>query len=520
MTLLRAFLTVSAFTSLSRVFGFIRDILMAAILGAGPLMEIFVVAFKLPNFFRRLFAEGAFNAAFVPMYARLRSRDAEEARRFSEQSLTVLCLVLLVFTVVMQFLMPWALYVLAPGFAPGSEKYSLAVQLCRVTFPYLLLISIVSLLAGLLNSVGRYGSGAFAPVLLNLCMITGLLLVDRLPGTAAHVLSYAVLIAGGVQLLWLMLAAKRAGILPRLVRPRLSPEVRQLFRRMVPGIIGSGIVQVNLWVDVMIATLIPGAVAYLYYADRLSQLPLAVIGTAVGTALLPMLARQFEQNETEEALQTQNQAILLAMLFTLPAMVGLIVTAMPLIQTLFERGAFDAATSHATAWAMIAYAVGLPAFVLVKVLTPGFFANGDTKTPVKYAMVAMLVNVVLNIVAVVVLRQLAFMPHMGIALATSIAAWLNVALLARRLKQLGYFTLHPETRLRLWKCLFASGVCGLVLVGLLEVLPPFAGAGQGARVLMVIALISAGIVSYFMVVFLTGAYHFSQLRRVLTRARK
>ncbi len=498
MSLLKPFLTISAFTLLSRVVGFARDIIMAAVLGAGPLMEIFVIAFKLPNFFRRLFGEGAFNAAFVPMYAStLANGGREEARRFSEKALSVLLVALIFFTLLMEWIMPWALYLLAPGFIGDKAKLAMATDLCRITFPYLILISLVSLLTGILNSVGKFSAGAFVPTLLNLCMIAALLIAGYVTATPAHVLSYALIAAGIMQLLWMIGAAARAGVLPHLKRPALSPDVKRLLKRMVPGIVGSSAVQINLWVDVLIGTMIPNAIAYLYYADRLSQLPLGLVGTAVGTAMLPLLSRQFSEKKIEAALATQNRAIELAMFFTLPAAAALLMIAYPLVSALFERGEFGALASRATAYALMAYAVGLPAFVLVKVLTPGFFANGDTKTPVQYGIVALIANIVFNVAFILLFKAIGWMPHIGIALATSLASWLNVALLWRRLERSRLFKAEERFARAMLKIITASGVLCFVLAVARIWGPDFSAISGKVRILALCLLIAAGALSYF-----------------------
>lgn len=454
--LLRPFYTTAGLTILSRILGFVRDILIAAWLGAGLLTDAFFVAFKLPNFMRRLFAEGAFHAAFVPLFAsRLTEDGKEKAQDFAADALSWLFAVLLLLTLLAEFFMPWLIPVLAPGFGDDPERLALTTTLTRITFPYLLCISLVSLMAGMLNSLNHFAAAAAAPILLNLCLIGSLLFLTPLLPHAAYALAWGVALAGVVQCLWLLWHVRRAGFTLRLRLPARTPETRQLFRRLGPGAIGAGVAQINLLIDTMLATLVPQGVSYLYYADRLNQLPIGVIGVAMGTALLPALSRYHAQKEEEAAAQTLNQAIFTSLFFTLPAAVGLAIAASPILTALFEHGAFTAADTAQTARALMAYALGLPAFILVKVLVPGFFARGDTRTPVKIAAICLIVNLGLNLLLLPVLQ------HAGLALATSLAGWLNVTLLALGLRRRNIF--RPDRMLRLRSLKLLAATTGMAL---------------------------------------------------------
>jgi putative peptidoglycan lipid II flippase len=459
VALIRSFATVSSYTMLSRVLGFVRDVMIAAILGAGPLADAFFVAFKLPNFLRRLFAEGAFNAGFVPLFAgTLEGEGKPAARAFAEQAQAILLAILVPLVIVIIAAMPWVIAVMAPGFEYGGERYQAAVELSRITFVYILFISLVALQAGVLNSLGRFAAAAAAPVVLNLCLIGALLVSVVWQAEPAVALAWGVAAAGLMQFLWLRFAVQREEMGLGLRRPRWTPEIRRLFALVLPGVLGAGVAQINLLADVFFASLLPaGAVSYLYYADRLNQLPLGVIGIAVGTALLPLLSRQIRAGEREAALASQNRALELALLLTLPCAVGLAVLSLQIMQVLFERGAFSAADAQATAHVLAAYALGLPAYVLVKVLVPGFFARKDTKTPVKIAVVCLVSNVVLILILLWPLAQV------GIALATALAAWLNAGLLGFRLHREDF--LRPDARLkqRLPKIILVSLVMGVVL---------------------------------------------------------
>ena len=511
MALGRWVATVGGYTLGSRLLGFIRDILIAAILGAGPVSDAFFVAFKLPNFLRRLFAEGAFNAAFVPLFAgELEQNGRDAAKAFAEEVLAVLLCVLLLLVVVAQIIMPWLMYVLAPGFADDPEKFDLTVQLTRIAFPYILFISLVSLLGGVLNSLYRFAAAAATPIILNLCLIGALLGLSHWTETPGHALAIGVSGAGVLQFAWLIIALRRAGIALRLPRPRLTPRVKHMLVIIAPAALGAGVAQVNLVVDIIIASLLPeGAVSFLYYADRVNQLPLGVIGVAVGTALLPLLSRQLRAAEDEAAGASQNRAIEGALLLTLPAAAALMIIADAAISVLFERGAFTPATTAASADALIAYAAGLPAFVMIKVLVPGYFARQNTKTPVRIAIVCLVVNVGFN------LALMGPLGHVGIALATTLSGWLNAALLAHGLHRRGYFTADARLCRRLPRMLLATAAMTAALWAVSEALSGPIGDSLGSGVGSLIALMVTGILAYGGVALLFGATRLSDLKGFL-----
>ena len=513
MALFKAIATVGGYTMISRVLGFLRDILIAALMGAGPVADAFFVAFKLPNFFRRLFAEGAFNAAFVPLFAgRLAADGQASARDFAAAVLSVMAVFLFCFVTLLQIAMPLLMYGFAPGFAGDPVRFDLAVELTRITFPYLLFISLVSLLGGVLNSLDRFAAAAATPIILNICLIGGLVVAAPHLPTPGHGLAWGVAAAGIAQFLWLIHACRRAGMVFRLPKPRLTPGVKRLLTLMVPGAIGAGVVQLNLLIDIVIASTLPaGAVSFLYYADRLNQLPLGVIGVAIGTALLPLLSRQLRQGEDAAARESMNRAIEIALLFTVPAAVALVLIADPIIKVLFERGAFDPATTRATALALTAYAVGLPAYVLVKVLAPGFFAREDTKTPVKIAIVCVALNIALS------LTLIHFLAHAGIALATAIAAWVNAGLLALILARRGHHRLDARLKGRALRiCLAAAGMgAGLwVAHGWLEAA---FSASLAERIMALIPLVLGGMAVYGVLATATGAASLSEIKGILRR---
>ncbi len=511
MNFLRSTATIGGFTLISRILGFARDILIAAYLGAGPVADAFFVAFKFPNLFRRLFAEGAFAAAFVPLFAgTLEGEGREAARAFAAQALAVLFWALLAFVLVIEMAMPLVMVGFAPGFVADPAKFELAVLLTRITLPYLLFISLVSLMAGVLNSLGRFWAAAATPILLNLCLIGALLGLAPVLETPAHALAWGVAGAGLAQFAWLFAHTLRAGMGLGLGRPRLMPKVRLLVRRIVPVAVGAGIYQINLLIDTIIASLLPsGSISYLFYADRVNQLPLGVVGVAVGTALLPMLSRQVQGGDKAAAADSQNRALEFSFLLTLPAAAALMVIAEPVIGVLFERGQFAGPQVRATAAALAVYATGLPAYVLVKTLTPGFFAREDTATPVKVAAVCMVVNLCLNLLLMGPLL------HVGIALATSLSAWLNAGLLAWILSRRGFLGLDRRLRNRLPRMVVASAGMAALLMAAAWALEGVWSGPEAARVGALAILVAGGLVSYGVLAQLTGAGAYGDIRRLL-----
>lgn len=512
MQLLRSIATVGGWTMSSRVLGFVRDVLIAQVLGAGQTADAFFIAFKFPNLFRRLFAEGAMNAAFVPMFAgRLERQGLAAARAFGADVAAMLTAWTLALTVLAMAGMPWLMTIQAAGFVSDAEKFALTVELARITFPYLLFMVLAAMMSGMLNSVGRFAAAAAAPVLLNVVLITALLLlhfgVARLPG---HTLAIGVAVAGALQFVMLAVACRRAGILVPLPRPKLTPGVRRLMILMTPGVLGAGAVQINVMVGDLLATLLAeGSVSYLYYADRVNQLPLGVIGVAVGIALLPLLSRQLRAGEEEAAMHSLNRALEVSMLLTVPAAVALVAMPWPIVTVLFERGAFDAATAIATADALRAFAIGLPAYVLIKALTPGFFAREDTATPVRVAVGSMILNVAL---AATLMQVLA---HVGIALATAISAWVNAATLAWLLRRRGHFTADARLRRVMPRLLLASAVMGVAVYFAAEAATPWLTGPSVDRLGALLALVVGGAALFAALAQATGAADIRDLRRLL-----
>lgn len=511
MALLRSVATIGTYTMASRLLGFVRDTLFAMVLGAGIAADCFIIAFRLPNFFRAMFAEGAFNAAFVPLYSRLLSGPDGERRAgyFAGQIGTQLILVVTSFVALVMVFTSEAMHVLAPGFASEPEKFNLAVELTRLTFPFLAYISLVSLMGAILNAHHKFAAPAATPIVMNLILIAALLGPAR-HFDPAYAQAIAVSIAGMAQFLWLAISLQRAGMPLRLYRPRLSPEVRRFFTLLLPAVLGAGVYQVNVFVDMILSSLLPsGAVSYLFYADRLNQLPLGVIGIAVSTALLPIMSRQLAQNELSQALHSQNRALEGALLLTLPAAAALVAMPQTIISVLFQHGAFTAEDSKATAAALAMFALGLPAFVATKVFTPGFHAREDTRTPVRLAVISMIVNLV------VALSLLWSLEHVGLAIATTVAAWVNCFQLGYTLYRRGHF--KPDTRLitRSLRLILATAVMVGVLLGLDELTQPFFQRELWWRVGALLFLVGAGGLAFLAAALATGAIGFADLKRLL-----
>jgi len=516
MSLVKSTLTIGSFTFISRITGFVRDVIMANMIGASWLSDAFFVAFKLPNFFRRLFAEGAFNAAFIPSFSAILTEQGREAAiKFAGEVLSVLLLVLLALNAIFIIFMPWIMPLFAPGFTDTPEKFNLTVTLSQITFPYILFISLVSLLGGVLNSMGKFAAPAASPILLNLCMIGGMVWLTNISETPAHALAYSVFIAGIVQFAWLVYICVRLDMMPAIASPRMTKQVKTMLLLMAPAALGSGVQQLNLLIDVIIASHIPGAVSYLYYADRITELPIGMIGVAVGTALLPMLSKQIKSGNLDQARTTMNRALELVLLFGLPCTAALCVIAEPIIRVLYQHGAFTGADMLATKNALIAFTVGLPAFLAVKIFAPGFFANHDTKTPFKIAMLCVVVNLFFNLVLVFVFH----MAHVGMALATSIAGWVNVAVMVFILRKRGIFVADDLLTARLLKMLIASVIMAIALMLLQGYFTSMYDQGIAMKILALGSVIAIGMGVYGSAILALKAYDASMITKLVRRKR-
>ncbi|MCK5284879.1 MAG: murein biosynthesis integral membrane protein MurJ [Alphaproteobacteria bacterium] len=508
MKLFKAMATVAGLTGLSRIAGFIRDILTAAILGAEPVADAFFVALKLPNFFRRVTAEGAFSVSFVPVYSEILEKDGRSsADSFASNAFMVMLTLVMGFTLVMLFAMPFVIYVIAPGFVGDALRYDLAVELSRITFPYLLLMSLTALLGAVLNALGRFAPFAFAPVLFNFTLIIALLLSD-LAQTAGHALSCGVLAAGVIQFIWLLFNAKRSGVHLRLRRPQFTGNIKTVFKLMIPGVIGAGVMHINLFADMIIASFLgAGAISYLYYADRLNQLPLGVVGIAVGTALLPMLSKAMVKGDDLEARDLFNRALEICLLLALPAAVALAVIPHQLITVLFERGAFTPEDTKVTAFVLRCYALGLPAYIAVKVFSTAHWARQDTVTPVKIAVVATIANIVMSLIFIW------YIGVAGVALATGIAGWIQFIMHLQVLKACGASRFDDRFKRVFPRIAFSTCVMAVSLYVSANILDSWIYDGLMKKIFAIVFLVGGGIVVYGGSVLVTGAIKLGDVKK-------
>jgi putative peptidoglycan lipid II flippase len=513
----RAVSTLAGLTMVSRVLGFIRDLLTAALLGSSSVSDAYFIAFKLPNFFRRLFAEGAFSVTFVPLFAKTAHAEGEAAAAvFAEQAQAVMLAMQIPLTAILMLFMPLVVRVLAVGFTVDSAQFDLAVKLCRITFPYLTLISITALQGGVLNALDRYGPFATAPILFNVCLIGGLLLTPFFPN-AAYALSWGEFAAGVVQVVWMMGSCRRAGIRLRLRWPSLTPAIRRLFTLVGPAAIGAGAVQINVFIDTTIGSLLPaGSISNLYYAERLYQLPLAVIGVAIGTALLPSLARHVRSDDKAGAKRLEARAIEASLLLSLPAAIALMVARQPIMIALFARGAFTVDHAMQTAGALAGYSAGIPAYVLAKTLSAAYFAREDTKTPLKFSLITVALNTIFALSFVLIFH----LGIVGISAATGITAWLNVGMLAWGLKQRGLLGFDDRLKFVLPRILLATAAMALALWAIEQ---PFAGWWAGNTLHRAVALgllVGGGLLTYGAAILLSRAASLTDIKGLLRRERK
>ncbi|MES2252193.1 MAG: murein biosynthesis integral membrane protein MurJ [Pseudomonadota bacterium] len=508
MALYRSFFTVGLLTILSRVVGFLREILTATLLGAGATSDALKIAMKLPSLFRRIFAEGAFNASFVPMFAGLlsKSEDREDALTFAEQILSWLTLCLCILIIIVEIFLPSIFKILAPGF--DAERLELTIQFTRITFPFILFISLTAFYSGILNSLDRFFVVASSPVIGNIfilifvCLCTNVLNHD--PGFD---FSMAVFGCGIIQLLWVLIPTIHLGYGIRLRKPTLSPRVKVFFKKVGPGALGAGVVQINILIDMIIGSRLPaGYISYLDYAERLNQLPLSVIGTAVSTVLLPLMSRHFASGEADKSLLTQRDSIEFAMLLTLPSMCGLIVWAVPIVGMIFQHGKFTLTDTHATAAALTAFAAGLPAYILIKIFSTTFFSNQDTKTPVIVAVCSVMLNLILNLLLVGTYK------HVGLAMATAIAAWTNALVLAYFLKKRKLFVLSSELLTFFGRLVLSIIIALPFIYGIKSWLDPVVSYSGWWKAIFIMLASIVGVGIFGLSAWFTGAFNLKRFR--------
>ncbi|RKZ36327.1 MAG: murein biosynthesis integral membrane protein MurJ [Gammaproteobacteria bacterium] len=498
--LFRSTATVGGNTFLSRILGFIRDIVIARLFGASIYADAFFVAFRIPNFLRRLFAEGAFSQAFVPVLSEYKTQhSADEVRDLTACTAGALGAVLLLVTAIGIVAAPVLVTVFAPGFLGDDTKFDLTVQMLRITFPYLLFISLTALAGGVLNTYGRFGVPAFTPVLLNLALISAAIWLAPRLEQPVIALAWGVFAGGVVQLAFQLPFLKRIGLLvwPRLRRGHEG--VRKVVRLMIPALFGASVSQINLLVDTLIASfLVTGSVSWLYYSDRLVEFPLGVFGVALGTVILPSLSQKHAQGAAEEFSNTLDWALRWVLIIALPATVGLAILAGPMLTTLFQYGEFSPADVRMARLSLVAYSLGLMGFASIKVLAPGFFSRQDTRTPVRIGVIAMVANIVLNLILVVPLA------HAGLALATSLSAFLNAGLLYRALRKHGVHRPSPGWAGFIVRVLIANGVMGIAIAIGVGDLALWLQADVAYRVIRLAALVFGGVAVYFLALAICG----------------
>jgi putative peptidoglycan lipid II flippase len=523
MSLLKNVGTIGGLTAVSRVFGFVRDILIARVLGATAMGDAWQLAFMLPNIFRRLFAEGAFASAFVPLFNRRMSKtgDLSEAETFATQVLSVLLPLLILFGGVALIVMPWIVEFFAPeGLSDQAGALEVATWMARVAFPYLLFMSIATLVAAILNSLSRFAAAAAAPILLNICLISALVYGASLgSGVAAQqdtarVMAIAVSLSGLLQVLWLVWFMRKAGFRLSLAAPRLTKGVKELGILVVPAIFGAGVYQISRFVDLFFLSTLPvGSYTHLQMADRWNQLPLGIIGIALGTAILPALSRFLGREENDEAARLQSNAIELAMLMTVPCAVALAITGTAFVQVFMAGQAFTQADAVITGAVVTGLVIGLPAYVLVKVLTPNFFARKDTKTPVYTAAISLVITIALNIYFIFELG----LGVVGLAIAGAIGAWCNIALLGGILHVRGFFRLPLRLWGRLVRIALASAVMGAALYALMPQIDPWFVGTIAEKAMGIAAILVVGGASYAIGAMLLGVLDKTTVQRLMRR---
>jgi len=479
------------------------------------LADAFFVALKLPNFFRRIAGEGAFSVSFIPLYSETIERDGEvEGAKFAGQVFSIMAIIMSLFTVLMMILMPWVIHIIAPGFDTGTIRYDTAVTLTQITFPYLLLMSLTALFGGMLNTHGKFAPFAAAPILFNLTLILALVGFSKFLPSASHAMAIGVTVSGVLQLVMIIYFIKRHKILFQWQRPLFNEKVKRLFKLMGPGILAAGIFQINLFVDMILASTLPsGAISHLYYADRLNQLPLSLVGIAVGTALLPMLAKSLSANNIEESNDLFNRALEFCFFIAFPSAVALMIIPHQMVSTLFEHGAFSAHDTLITSYVLMGYGIGLPAYVASKIFMTSFWAHQDTMTPVKISIISALSNVVLSLILIKPFGVA------GIAFSTGLVGWLQVYLLNRMLKTHEAMKFDDRLKTIFPKIAICSAIMGISLFIISGLLEPFFDESLPIKIISLMGLLLSGAIIYAISIHFTGALKLSDIKNYLNTSK-
>lgn len=508
MKLIRSILVINFYTVLSRIFGYFRTVLMAAYMGTGPMADALSIAIKIPSLLRRIFAEGAMNAAFVPTFSRLLAAEGPlEARRYAEQILSVLSVILLAIVLMAELAMPYLVTLCVPGFSSTPERFQYVLDFSRITFPFIFLISLTALYSGILNSFDRFVASSASPLFGNIAIIGATLLLIPYTPTAGHAMAWGVLFSGFIQVVWVLVPAWKSGMRLGFRVPKITPTVKRFFILVAPAAAGAGVVQINILVDMLMASFLPmGGVSILNYADRLVQLPLSMLGTAVGTALLPVMSRQFRLHQTLDALKSQNLALEYSLLLTVPAFIGLVFYAEPVVKVLYEAGHFDRTATIETAKTILMLTLGLPAYILIKIFTSSFFAREDTRTPIATAVLCVGLNVILNLILIKP------MAHCGLALSTSISAWVNAVILGTLLYRQNLLFLGDRLRRFLPRLGMTTLGAILALKACDPILMPYFDGSKGQRLGALFFLIFGGIGFFILIALLTKTIDYKDFK--------
>ncbi len=505
---LKSSIIFSSLTFVSRIFGFIRDILIATFFGTGPFADAFNIAFKLPNFFRSIFAEGAFSAAFVPLFSGKLSNDGtKNALKFAGQILSILSISLVILIVFMESLMPQVVTLLAPGFETNPEKFRITIDLTRITTPYLLFISLVTFYSCILNSFNKFAAMAASPIILNIVMILGMYFFGDSQSEKVYIAAWTVFIGGIIQLIVIIMSTLRHDVFPTPHLPKNTQDSKKFFKNMTPAVMSSGVSQLNLWIGTILATAIPGAVSIIYYSDRIIQLPVSLVGVSIGIVILPALSKAFKTKQTQYATNLQNRAIEIATALSLPCLTAILVIAKPLIYTLFQRGEFSINDTDKTVPALIMLSLGIPAYVLNKILVSSFFANENTKTPFRISIVCLFTNTIGNIILI------QFFSYVGVCIATSVTAWINLLLLIYYSHKTNIFKFDIVVKVKILRIILSNAFLYIFLYSANKMLDPYLYNHSLSKIAF-IGMFAAAIILYLYALSATNTFSLLELKRV------
>ena len=506
MNLIKSTGTFTFFTLISRVLGYIRDILIAIFLGTGPLADVFFVAFRIPNTFRRLFAEGTFNAAFVPSYASELSQGKDKADEFATNVFNLLIMILLFIVLIVEIFMPVFVFLIAPGFGGDNSKMDIAINLTRITFPFLLFISLASFFSAILNSHNRFAVASAAPIILNLMLIGVLFYGKFLNDQLVYYLSYAVTISGAIQLIFLYTFVKKFYLPKFTFKIKIDEKIKIFFKKLLPSIFSSGVTQINILVGTIIASFQASAVSYLYYADRIYQINLAIAGIAIGTVVLPQLSKYIQNNQEEKILLIQNKALELCLFLSIPAAIALFIASEQIVSALFGYGSFDENGVKNSAKALLYFSLGLPAFSLIKIFSSFFFARHNTKSPFYISLISVILNIMISV------YYFKDIGYIIIPISTTISSWFNCALLFIYLKKDNLFNFNLLFINRFIRILIASIIMGFVFNHLIIFFDDKLAYAQNFKSVYLIGIVLMGLISYLLIALVIKAFKITDIK--------